>query len=350
MGISLPKLEVVMTDQSLLSMDDSDINPFVNAETIPIFQPEAIALIRRLASAFDIHPAFCDAIEKFRSAELPIFERDLEQRLAGFLLDETKETHTITEEHVMACCNALCKIIITWAYTMFPPESDPEAVKNSYPLMLVANMCKISHFYSRILGECVKHIIALRTTYPDFLPRELYNVIEGLTPLTGSPNSPLTCMELTALHNYLGSRKSIYVHIFLNSAFELEQQIKILQQDRLTEFEMITLCKSSWFFLFLLGAVQNSTRKDEPITTSLEETSLSEPAVTTLNPDYIPTSDPILIPAASTMSLNFDLPSDYPIMESTPVEVSESEFTFDSDSIFDTVTEALEQIGNMGLW
>ena len=221
-----------------------------------LFIPNAISLLKRLAEVLEIHSMFRDAIqnkELFITKEL---DRFFEQRLATYIKDKIR-TYIITEDDVINGINILIKDVFHKSYDTFPSEKGHDNMLNSYPITLLSKVCNVRRTDAHIIGESVRGFVGIRRDHKKWLPPELINIIQGYIPLTGHSNSPLTVDELEALHRYLGSKKNIYVHMLLNSLFEISQDIKVLNQDRLTENNILTICKSSWVYLVLLAASQS---------------------------------------------------------------------------------------------
>lgn len=249
-------------EETILSLG----NPFV--EPVIIFTHEAIACIKRMTEIFKPHVAIYDMIDFYQIDVIKVqgLESILERKLVSYITHTLllNESCTITESFVISRCYELFESVKSWSYELLSLETESQGITNNYPISLIANICKLPEKYVHMIGESVKYFIDVREEYPNCLPKQLYNVIEGRISLTGSPNSPLTEIELRALHRYLGSRKNIYVHMFLNMGFELKGffhlLFKVLEED-----EIKILCNSAYIYLILLTAAQIDIRRKEKI-------------------------------------------------------------------------------------
>ena len=247
------------------------------------FYLSAIPVLKRIAAALEPHASFRQVVEYMRQLDICELDRIFEKKLAMYIsinikdrfLNESGDREPITlalpaarlptsglylisEEDIMVEINGLITMVLDKAYSTFSIQDGIQDLLDGYPLNLIMNLCKTTRTYACIMGESVKRFITLRQTDKTFIPKELFNVIEGMVPLTGHPNSPLTQEELSALYKYLGSRKSIYVNILLNCLYEwarddytLLLQHNFVQRSQLTEEEIIMICNSSWLFLIL---------------------------------------------------------------------------------------------------
>lgn len=241
----------IMTDIPLI--DESDMPSGVS------FSSEAIQSIRRISLVLECHPIFCDKIGKFEPYLISGLDSLFEQKFATCIVNglqlQSLTNYIVTSETVICHCNGLFSAVFRWALDTLPPRDDIKYLLNNYPITLLEQICKIPCNYVHLIGESVKRFITLRKMYPNLLPHELYNVIEGNVPLTGSSNSPLTTVELNAIYRYLETKKSIYVHILLNIGIELSRHIRYLTKYRLEEDDIVDMGKSAWLFLFFSGAV-----------------------------------------------------------------------------------------------
>lgn len=223
------------------------------------FLHETIVAIRQLAQAFKRHKLFVDKIKWVDELDIPGLQSQFENQFATYILITMRYNYdlTITPEMVLMTSNDLAKNVIGYACELLPDNASIRNMLDSYPLKLAAEVCNVPLFYSQLLGEAVKCFIKLRKSCNKFLPSELHNVIEGFVPLVDADNALLTKVELEALYSYLESRKRIYVHIWLNSLFQLSKELHLLTKTHLEVCDIIQLCESSWLFLLLLTAQHN---------------------------------------------------------------------------------------------
>jgi hypothetical protein len=231
------------------------------------FTPEAVEMVKTLAIALENHVAFQEYLFRVDPLQISEFDRVFEKRLAMLVVtnvrkqDLTFRTYLITKSQVETEVEIFFRLVIQISCDTFPSEEDPRHLFDGYPLHLLATTCSVDYPYAHMIGESVKHLIMMRKSYSHFLPAILYNVLEGNVPLTGHHNSPLMPNELEAIYRYLGSRKSMYVHILLNSLYEVSQQKEIVTKFPMSADDIILLCKSAWVFLLLFGAGQNSMKQ-----------------------------------------------------------------------------------------
>jgi len=177
-----------------------------------------------------------------------------DQKLATILF---KNKMLISHYDVITEVNAFVKKMLLAAIKEFPSENSTQSIVESYPVFLASEVCGTSRAYSHIIGECVKKLILFRKTYTNWLPEELYPVIESNITLTGQEKSPLSKNELEALYAYLKCKKSIYVHIYLNSLYEIGRDCDLLGKI-MDEEELYTFCNSSWLYLIFFHHSQFS--------------------------------------------------------------------------------------------
>lgn len=257
------------------------------------FPQETLSVIIQLTRRFERHKIFVDKISWIDELAIPGLEK-FERKFATYILVTMRYNSdlTITPEIALLTANDLVKNVIGYACEVLPGDTSIRHMLDAYPLTLTADICNVSSFYSQLLGEAVKYLIKLRKTRPKFLPPELYNVIEGFMPLVGGEKALLTKTELDALYTYLGIRKSIYVHVWVNCLFELSKQIPLLTKEVLTLSDIIALCESSWLFLLLLSAESaNSYSSSEEVGFDL-------------------VTDPIVFDYTSDNDMKMDLPND----------------------------------------
>lgn len=226
------------------------------------FHPEAIISIRYLAPALELHTVFNEFVKNSMPYIIPELRSIFEQKLATTIRTNicTKRNltryYTIYEDDVIGEVNDMLKYAMQRGCTFIPSDQTISYMLDGYPINLLSNVCDVKSCYAHTIGEATRKFIIVRNSQPQFLPSALYNVIEGKCPLTGYPDSPLTKDELEALYRYLGTRKSIYVNILLNCLCELKYCDNLIESAFLTEDELISLCQSSWLFLFLWAFYQ----------------------------------------------------------------------------------------------
>lgn len=231
------------------------------------FVVEAIPIFKRLAHAIETHDIFRERVED--SPELQILELDriFERKLAMYISlkigDRTGYKYAglqvVTEEDILTeICNML-QDVLQHGYNTFPPEHSLEWMLNGYPLSLLMSICKSNRRCAHIIGESVRRFVKARKTHPSWMPMELSNITSGYTALVGDSAAPMNELELDALFRYVGSQRQVYIHILLNALAEITEHERILLQPKLTEDDIVTICKSSWLYLCLFAIQQNAS-------------------------------------------------------------------------------------------
>jgi|SRR3972149_2171479 len=227
------------------------------------FDIDAVDVLKRLAQSLEVHPPFCDMVDHCDPIALSDFDRTFEQKLATYISLEVKrypfanKIIIITYDDIIREVDMFVKEVLQRGYDTFPSEGTMSHMLDGYTISILADVCNTSYVNAHVMGESVRRLIELRKTYPKWLPSELQLISQGSYPLIGHSNSPLTEIELKALHQYLGSRRDIYVHILLNGLFELSKHDDVVRSHSMTEQELLMVCKSGWLYLFLFASLQN---------------------------------------------------------------------------------------------
>lgn len=222
------------------------------------FTQDAIDILKQLAENLEIHAAIVEHIEHLEPSENEQLDRIFEQKLATYI--SITITTIVTYDNVVTRVNKLLHDIINEGISQFVSDSGIPHMLNGYPIGILAAVCNTHKKNVHIMGESVKHFINFRKSFPTWLPCNLELATIGGTPLIGDINSPLDKLELEAIYDYLGSRKNIYVHILLNCLFELAGQDEYsytMLSTPVIAANIITVCKSSWLYLFLFAVGQN---------------------------------------------------------------------------------------------
>lgn len=224
------------------------------------FTLDSVSLFKRLAEVLETHIAFRETVEDTAPLPIPNLERLFEQKLAMYIVSKILTSQSYVglyiayPDDIIRGINTLFVNVLNRGYSTFMDEH----LLDGYPVTLLTELSGASRFHTHIIGESMRRFVEIRKTHPDWLPDEFHNVVTGIFPLTGHINSPLTQRELEALYRYLGAKKTIYVHILLNTLFELKEHEKRLNNRLLNEEQLCAVCKSSWLYLFLFASVQNA--------------------------------------------------------------------------------------------
>ncbi|CAH6420702.1 Hypothetical protein HVR_LOCUS1259 [uncultured virus] len=254
-----------------------------------VFRMDAVVLIKELGYYLEVHSAFRDKIENLTPIDLPEFDRIFEKRLAMYISlnirNRSRDSYmlmldgcyTIMIQDVINEMSVLIHDIINRSYGTFPNEASISYMLSGYPTKLLSQICDTNMLNAYLMGESMRQFIIMRRTYPRFMPPELRMSTISNYPLVGDAKSPVNDVELEALYRYLGSRKRLYVVMLLNCLHELKEHGKYLKTPALKIEEMILICKSGWFTLFLSAVNMNSEIKVIPCVTSksLPESPLS---------------------------------------------------------------------------
>jgi len=226
------------------------------------FTYEALVIIREMAEAFESHCAFKGYLDKSKPLVIPELERVYEQKLGMYIIEkilpEGGKELIVTETDVIYCVKILYNKILEWGYNNFKSEDTIEGLVDRYPISLVSNITKVPSIFAHMIGESVKRLVEVRNEHPDYLPKQLHNVMSGYTPLTEGENALLTKTELEAMYRYLGTKKSLYVHIVVNCLYQVSQELKYIFSPNLDIKDILIQCRSPWLFILLFGASQNN--------------------------------------------------------------------------------------------
>lgn len=249
-------------------------NPILTKKPFTVvFTKEAVVILKDIAQVLELHPPFRGKIDEYDPVPVPEFNRSFEQKFAMYigsnlkyrveraLLFSLTDYYVITEIDVIKESTALIQEMLNRGYNTFPPQGTIQHMLNGYPISLLSQVCGATLVNAHIIGESVKRLIELRKTYPRWMPDELQLCTQGNCPLTGHKDSPLNQEELDALYRYLGSRKNIYVNLLLNCLFELSRHESFLNIFPMTSSSILTVGRSSWFYLFLFAHTQNESYK-----------------------------------------------------------------------------------------
>lgn len=226
-----------------------------------VFEPVSIDLCNRMVPSLENYGQIKDFLYDYGYLEISELNCSFGKKLAMYIThrigikhddplfyivtprDVLKEVTNMINDILQLCCfNSL-------QYNM-------RKMLDGYPLQLLASICGTDQDRAYLTGESVKRFIDARKILHNWIPVELYDVIDNTIPLIGHEKSPMTELELNAIYRYLGSKKNIYVTILLNTLFELEKHKKYIIMDIMDEETINKVCKSAWFFLFLFGSIQ----------------------------------------------------------------------------------------------
>jgi len=249
------------------------------------FEHSAFNLLKRLASNLEVFVQIVNLVDDYECFEMDGLNSIFEQKLATYIglklnpKQQYCDNFIIRDQDILKEITNIINLVLDEYRFNFYRIDDIANMLNEYPINLLMVICKTEYNKAYLIGESVKRFIAVREILNNWIPVELYDVIESNMPLIGHEKSPLTELELYALYRYLGSRKNIYVNILLNSLFELEKCNKFITAPIMNEEMICTVCKSSWFFLFLFASIQYHPYSDE-----CDENVLAQP-ISTITPE-----------------------------------------------------------------
>jgi len=236
---------MIESKESLELIDFKDSKP-INLDNI---SDDVIKAIRIIGISLRKHIFFVKMIEPVIPMKVKglteIFDQKLLSHCIGkYIMNnyEIGKTLEFNLDDIVHQIHALTNEAFARVFKSFPLEKDD----NNYPLFLLSQVCDTDTFNSHLVGESVKHLIKIRKKYPTFLANEIHNML-GL-----NTNLPLNDMEISALYEYLGVKKCIYIHILLNLLFDLKQYMKVLSKELIYFDEIKEIIDSHWFFLLLL--------------------------------------------------------------------------------------------------
>ncbi|MCJ7636036.1 MAG: hypothetical protein MUO21_00950 [Nitrososphaeraceae archaeon] len=221
------------------------------------FSEEAISLVKKISVHLEVHSAFRDIIEHLSPFKIDAFGKFFEQQLASYIINYVKNKNIIEYCHTIEAINFLISDLINRGYDTFSSTNTIAYMLYTYPLTIVADICKTTIYNAYIIGESVKKFIEVRQSYHHWMPNVLSITTVGFCELAGEQESPLSKIELDALYQYLGVKKQIYVHMLLNCLYDFVKYDRYLNSGLLNEEHIIDLSKSSWFYLFLFASIQN---------------------------------------------------------------------------------------------
>jgi hypothetical protein len=228
-------------------------------QKILLFTTDAVSVIKRLSPLLEVHFSFHEILENIHPLTIAEFDKCFEQKLAMYISLKNNnhiEEYHITKEDTIFSINELVSLISERALGTFS-SNNIKFMLEGYPVKLISDVCNAENKYSYIMGESIKKFIEYRQGNQKWLPNQLIEGTNGNVPLTDHPDSPLTVKELNSLYKYLGSRKSIYVNMLLNSVFEWTQHVKHINSYINIEQTIASICKSSWFYLLLFASIKN---------------------------------------------------------------------------------------------
>lgn len=220
--------------------------------------PDAISIINRFAEVIKGECLFKEVIEYSDPLEVSGLYGIFEQRFAMYIVSSIMKGKSYIRSYmaypsdIIRGINKLFSEVLNIGYSTFVEEN----LLDGYPITLLSEISGVSRFHVNIIGEAVRRFVEIRKSQPKWLPREIHNLLMGTVPLVGDRRSPLTKRELEAIYRYLGVRRTIYVHILLNTLFELKQHEKILN-GLMREDELYDVCRSGWLYLLQFASVQN---------------------------------------------------------------------------------------------
>lgn len=214
------------------------------------FTDEALEILKKIADGLEIHISSNEVVDNMPPLTIQPLERIFEQKLAMYIVNRIRTGYyeiypLISYLDIITELNIFVRKMLQKALSNVPSEDSIDNLLDSYPIGLVSKICKTSCFNGHIMGESVRKLIRMRQTHFTWFPKQL----EHMT--TGNGKLPLTSDELLAVKRYLGSSRNIYVHILLNSVYELGSHDYLLNYSIMDEDELLTIIKSSWFYLFI---------------------------------------------------------------------------------------------------
>ena len=226
-------LEMIIDSEQTIAPQDPLNNIIVS------FSIEAVNLLKKMCQLLEIHSLFNEMIKDHLPIDGSEFTKFFDRKMAAFLASRIASRRMISINNqdimlidyndIIIAINELINHGIYRGVRRLPPEDTIIHMLDGYPITLVSNICNI-----------------------EFLPINLYPVIDSVIPLTGHKDSPLSQKELEALFRYLNSQKTLYVNILLNSVFELSQHVKYLNSIYMDEKKIIMILESSWYYLLLM--------------------------------------------------------------------------------------------------
>lgn len=145
--------------------------------------------------------------------------------------------------------NSLTKLIrecILEIYYEMPTMSD----LNGYPIYVLSQVSGAPLEYCHMCAEIVKQYAIFVQTSNSKINTKLLNSTFGFVPLSGHHNSPLNGNEVTALLDYLGTKRKIYIELLLNTLYDMYHS-KIIKGDATSPDDFIIICNSPWMSLLL---------------------------------------------------------------------------------------------------
>lgn len=223
-----------------------------------IFTQSAIDLLKRLCVYLTEHPIFHTIVEDFQLLMAVDLENVFDQKFGTYVSIQAHNKRTnymgdliLYDSNIIAETNRIINYGIYSAVKELPPENTIAHMLDGYPITLLSTICGVDRYYVHNLGESMKSFIKVQQKHKRCIPRQLYSVIDSMVPLIGHEKSPMTQDELDTVYKYLNCKKTIYVHILLNSLFELAHQVKYLNKSDITEEMINTICESSWLYLLI---------------------------------------------------------------------------------------------------
>ena len=249
-------LEMIIDSEQTIAPQDPLNNIIVS------FSIEAVNLLKKMCQLLEIHSLFNEMIKDHLPIDGSEFTKFFDRKMAAFLASRIASRRMISINNqdimlidyndIIIAINELINHGIYRGVRRLPPEDTIIHMLDGYPITLVSNICNIDRYYVHYIGEAIKNLIKIRRICVEFLPINLYPVIDSVIPLTGHKDSPLSQKELEALFRYLNSQKTLYVNILLNSVFELSQHVKYLNSIYMDEKKIIMILESSWYYLLLM--------------------------------------------------------------------------------------------------
>jgi hypothetical protein len=249
------------------------------------FTDLALELIKNISSLLVIHEWFISVMSNYAPLEVPLLHQDFEKRYAMFVALTIQQfcksqlsnasSYAVAYNDVMFCTNTFLTNTLYNLFALFPFNNTDLGIRDNYPLLLLCRVCgtgdRIENIVdAHVIGEAVKTLIEIRSKAgyklrgSNPLPNELLHT--SIHPLPnrlidvscGLANElPLTREELGALKRYLGTKRNVYVHILLNTLYEItrpEMRMTISNCTTLPIKQIELMCKSSWFCLFMMAA------------------------------------------------------------------------------------------------
>ncbi len=150
----------------------------------------------------------------------------------------------------------LSKNLLEVIYSNFSSEEENiSELLTEYPVSLLSVVTGCPKEYCREIGDALRELIRIRDRHKSTLPLQLIDSTVGNSPLVGE-GGLLSISERDALYRFLDSRKQMYVHILLNSCFQLSEHYYYVTKINLNEKELAMIWNSPWLYLLMFNNFQ----------------------------------------------------------------------------------------------